>query len=247
MPSTSLAVASSPSLEQSAMSPAATMTFPEGGTGGRSGAQPRARRPPRRTTRTIGANILPILALGGAPSRSEATAEPAEIILSNFETAISLLVRGREDSPKASSPRHRRLHTPDTTPRKQASFGYSPKCLEGEFYELRVDGVLRNSPGAMRWPSSPQPGSKLLGTRYQTVRSKQAIGETPHSESEVVPPRLFEGEARLAIDRGAARNPYLGGVATTRESSPALKTRVGRGTGIEPYDRADREERAAAA
>src|SRR5215212_6866034 len=130
MPPTSLAVASSPSLEQSAMSPAATMTFPEGGPGSHSGAQPRARRPPRRTTRTIGANILPILALGGAPSRSEASAEPAAIILSNFETAISLLETGREDSPRASSPQYWRLHTPDTTLRKQASFGYSPKCVE---------------------------------------------------------------------------------------------------------------------
>ena len=129
MTPTSLAVASSPSLKQSAMSPAATMT-PEGGPGGRSGAQPRARRLPSRDTRTIGANILLFLALGNTPSMSEATAEPAAIILSNFETAISLLVTGREDSPRASSPRHRRLHTPDSTLRKQASFGYSPKLLE---------------------------------------------------------------------------------------------------------------------
>src|SRR5215211_8780565 len=150
MSPTSLAVASSPSLEQSAMSPAATMTSPEGGPGGRSGAQPRARRPPRRTKRTIGANILLILALSGAPSRSEATAEPAAIILSNFETAISLLVTGREDSPRASSPRHRRLHTLDTTPRKQASFGYSPKCLEVEFYELRHNGVLGSTDYSLR-------------------------------------------------------------------------------------------------
>src|SRR5215207_1803426 len=146
---TSLAVASSPSLAQSAMSPAATMTFPEGGPGGRSGAQPRARRPPRRTTRTIGANILLILALGGAPSRSEATAEPAATILSNFETAISLLLKGREDSPRASSPRHRRLHTPDTTLRKQASFGYSPKCLEGEFCEVRRSNLRLHSPAPL--------------------------------------------------------------------------------------------------
>jgi hypothetical protein len=73
----------------------------------------------------------------------------------------------------------------------------------------------------MRATSSPQPGSKLLGMRYQTVRSKQAVGETPHSKSEVVARRLSEGEARLASDRGATRNPYLGGVATARESSPA--------------------------
>src|SRR5215212_3934218 len=133
MPPTSLAVASSPSLEQSAMSPAATMTSPEGGPGSHSGAQPRAKMPPRRVTRTIGANLLLILlALGGAPSRSEATAEPAATNLTNFETAISLLESGREDSPRASSPRHRRLHTPDTTLRKQASFGYSPKWLEGK-------------------------------------------------------------------------------------------------------------------
>src|SRR5215212_7235362 len=99
---TSLAVASSPSLVQSAMSPAATMTFPEGGPGSHSGAQPRARSPPRRVTRTIEANIL-LLALGGAPSMSEATAEPAAIILTNFETVISLLITGREDSQRASS------------------------------------------------------------------------------------------------------------------------------------------------
>src|SRR5215212_1866491 len=99
----------------------------------------------------------------------------------------------------------------------------------------------------MRWPSSPQPGSKLLGARYQTVRSKQAVGETPRSKSEVLAPRLSEGEARLTSDRGAARNPYLGGVTTARESSPAQETRVGSGTGIKPYNRADPEERAAAA
>src|SRR5918993_138772 len=134
---TSRAVASSPSLEQSAMSPAATMT-PEGGPGGCSGAQPRVRRPPRRVTRAIGANHLLILALSSVPSMSEAIAEPAAIILTDVETAISLLVRGREDSPRASSPGHRRLHTPDTTLRKQASFGYSPKCFRS--------GILRTSP-----------------------------------------------------------------------------------------------------
>src|SRR5215207_5628502 len=110
MPPTSLAVASSSSLVQSAMSPAATITSPEGGRGGRSGAQPTARRPPRRATRTIGANLL-LLTLGGAPSRSEATAEPGATILTNFETAISLLITGREDAPKASPPRRRCLHT----------------------------------------------------------------------------------------------------------------------------------------
>src|SRR5215204_6689021 len=99
----------------------------------------------------------------------------------------------------------------------------------------------------MRPTSSPQPGSKLLGTRYQTLRSKQAVSETRRSKSEVVAQRLSEGEARLAGYRGAARNPNLGGVATAWESSPALKTRVGSGTGIEPYDRAGREEGAAAA
>jgi hypothetical protein len=89
---------------------------------------------PRRVTRAIGANLLLlILELGGVPSMSEATAEPAAIILTNFETAITLLVRGSEDSPRASSPWHRCLHNPDTTLRKQASFGYSPKCVEGEF------------------------------------------------------------------------------------------------------------------
>jgi hypothetical protein len=124
---------------------------------------------------------------------------------------------------------------------------YSPECVEGALCELRVDGVLRNSSGAMRATSSPQPGSKLLGARYQTVRSKQAVGETPRSKSEVLARRLSEGEARLTSDRGAARNPYLGGVATAREPSPTQKARVGSGTGIKPYDRADREESAAAA
>src|SRR5215208_4068511 len=114
MSPTSLAVASSPSLEQSAMSPAATMTSPEGSPGGRSGAQPRARIPPRRATRTIGANLLLLLlALAAAPSSSDAAAEPAATILTNIETAISLLVTGREDTPKASPPRRRHLHTRD--------------------------------------------------------------------------------------------------------------------------------------
>src|SRR5215213_5037577 len=112
MPPTSLAVASSPSLVQSAMSPAATMTLPEGGPGGRSGAQPRARRPPRRLRRTIGTYLL--LALTAAPGRSEATTEPAATILTNFvEMAISLLVTGRQDMPRASPPRRRHLHTRD--------------------------------------------------------------------------------------------------------------------------------------
>src|SRR5919112_2773317 len=101
MPPTSLAVASSPSLVQSAMSPAATITSPEGGPGSHSGAQPTARRPPRRATRTIGANLF-LLTLGGAQSRSEATAESAATILTNFETAVSLLIAGRQDMPRAS-------------------------------------------------------------------------------------------------------------------------------------------------
>src|SRR5215216_991240 len=116
MPPTSLAVASSPSLVQSAMSPAATITSPEGGEGGGpggcSGAQPRVRRPPRRATRTIGANLL-LLAFASAPSSSDA-AEQAVSILTNIETAISLLITGRENTPKASPPRRRRhLHTRD--------------------------------------------------------------------------------------------------------------------------------------
>src|SRR5215218_1294551 len=109
---TSLAVSSSPSLAQSAMSPAATMTSPEGSLGGRSGAQPRTRRPPRSTTRTIEANLLLLLAFA-APSSSEAVAEQAATILTNIETAISLLVTGRRDTPKASPPRRRHLHTRD--------------------------------------------------------------------------------------------------------------------------------------
>ncbi len=77
--STSLAVASSPSLLQAAMSPAATTT---GGPGGRSGAQPKARMVPRRATMTtVGASLLLALA---APSRSDTTADPAATILSNF-------------------------------------------------------------------------------------------------------------------------------------------------------------------
>src|SRR5215204_7344544 len=107
---TSLAVASSPSLAQSAMSPAATMTSPEGSRGGRSGAHPRARRPPRRATRTIGANLLLLLAFAAAPSSSDAAAEQAATILTNIETAISLLITGREDTPKASPPQRRHLH-----------------------------------------------------------------------------------------------------------------------------------------
>src|SRR5918997_663497 len=108
---TSLAVSSSPSLEQSAMSPAATITSPEGGgLGGRSGAQPRARRPPRRATRTIGANLLLLLAFAAAPSSSDAAAEQAATTLTNIEPAISLLLTGREDTPKASPPRRRHLH-----------------------------------------------------------------------------------------------------------------------------------------
>src|SRR5215203_3630935 len=117
MPPTRVAVASSPSLVQSAMSPAATITSPEGGEGGgpggRSGAQPRARRPPRRATKTIGANLL-LLAFASAPSSSDAAAEQAVSILTNIETAISLLITGHEDTPKASPPRRRRhLHTRD--------------------------------------------------------------------------------------------------------------------------------------
>src|SRR5215213_7721110 len=106
---TSLAVSSSPSLAQSAMSPAATMTSPEGSRGGRSGAQPRARRPPRRATRPMEANLL-LLAFAAAPSSSDAAAEQAATILTNIETAISLLITGREDTPKASPPQRRHLH-----------------------------------------------------------------------------------------------------------------------------------------
>src|SRR5215208_6184122 len=110
MSPTSLAVASSPSPAQSAMSPAATMTSPEGSRGGRSGAQPRARRPPRRATRTIGANLLLLLLAFAAAPSSSAAAEQAATILTNIETAISLLITGREDTPKASPPQRRHLH-----------------------------------------------------------------------------------------------------------------------------------------
>src|SRR5215216_5787571 len=66
---------------------------------------------PRRATRTIGAYFL-LLMLTAAPSRSEATTEPAATILTNFvEMAISLLVRGRQDTPRASPPRRTHLHT----------------------------------------------------------------------------------------------------------------------------------------
>ena len=85
--------------------------------------------------------------------------------------------------------------------------------------------ILLVSP-ARRVAQNRPSDSKLLRGRHQTVRSKQAVGEkavgeTPRSKREVVARRLFEGEAGLAIDRGAARNPYLGGVTTARESSPA--------------------------
>src|SRR5215217_4195164 len=122
---TSLAVASSPSLVQSAMSPAATMTFPEGGPGGHSGAQQTARRPPRRATRTIGAYFL-LLMLTAAPSRSEATTEPAATILTNFvEMAISLLVRGPQDIPRASPPRRRHLNPLWSRPLRSSTFTLS--------------------------------------------------------------------------------------------------------------------------
>src|SRR3712207_3884250 len=58
MPPRSLAVASSPSLRQSAMSPAATTTSPEGGRGGRSGAQPAAMSTAMKATMTTVA-LLP--------------------------------------------------------------------------------------------------------------------------------------------------------------------------------------------
>src|SRR5215216_563965 len=129
---TSLAVASSPSLVQSAMSPAATMTFPEGGPGGHSGAQQTARRPPRRATRTIGAYFL-LLMLTAAPSRSEATTEPAATILTNFvEMAISLLVRGREDTPRASPPRRRHLHPLWSRPLRSSMYSLSQAASRRE-------------------------------------------------------------------------------------------------------------------
>ena len=97
--------------------------------------------------------------------------------------------------------------------------------------------------GAENSPS----GSKPLGTRHQTVRYTQAVGETPRSKREVVARRLSEGEDRLASYCGAARNRYLGGVEAAWERSPAHKVRVGSRTGVELYDRADREERGAGA
>src|SRR5215218_4643094 len=196
MPPTSLAVASSPCLVQSAMSPAATITLPEGGPGSHSGAQPRARRLPRRATRTIEANPF-LLALGGAPSRSEATAEPAATNLSNFETAVSLLITGREDSPRASPPRHRRLHTPDTTPRKQASFGYSPKLVIVEFSEVGLPhyGVLRSSgysrPPVLS-PDGPPTRGSGHGAQLSPIRCPSALvslPRAPYSPSRSGPPR----------------------------------------------------------
>src|SRR5215203_3497328 len=59
--------------------------------------------------------------------------------------------------------------------------------------------------------------------------------------------QLSEEEARLACDCGAARNPYLRGVEAARKRSPPHKVRVGSWTGVELYDRADREELVAGA
>jgi hypothetical protein len=64
---------------------------------------------PRRATRTIGANLL-LLAFAATPSRNDATANVVATILTHFDMAISLLLTGREDTPKASPPRRRHLH-----------------------------------------------------------------------------------------------------------------------------------------
>src|SRR5215218_9595992 len=153
MPPTSLAVASSPSLVQSAMSPAATITSPEGGPGSHSGAQPTARIPPRRATGTIGANLF-LLALGSAPSMSEATAEPAATILTNFETAISLLITGREDAPRASPPRRRCLHTRDGLARCAVVRSLCRRLPAGSAAKLRIDDRLTRYPSRGATPQS---------------------------------------------------------------------------------------------
>ena len=80
--------------------------------------------------------------------------------------------------------------------------------------------ILLLSPARIVAQNRPS-NSKPLWRSHQTFSSKQAVGETPRSKSEVVASRLSEREARLARYRGAARNTYLGGVTTTRESSPA--------------------------
>ena len=38
---------------------------------------------------------------------------------------------------------------------------YSPECVEGEFYELRVDGVLRSSPVEGSIPDAADAGGRL--------------------------------------------------------------------------------------
>src|SRR5829696_380759 len=58
---------------------------------------------------------------------------------------------------------------------------------------------------------------------------------------------LFESEDRLASNIGAGCHLHFGRVATARESSPALETRIGRGAGVEPYYGTCREKRAACA
>src|SRR3712207_857553 len=151
MPPTSLAVASSPSVRQSAMSPAATMTSPEGGRGGRSGAQPRARRVPRRATKTIGASLL--LALAAAPSRSDATANPAATILANFDMAHLLLLTGREDTRRASPPRRTHLHTRDGLAHCAAR-SLCRRLPAGSARELRIDDRLPRYPSRGATPQS---------------------------------------------------------------------------------------------
>src|SRR5215212_9602217 len=59
--------------------------------------------------------------------------------------------------------------------------------------------------------------------------------------------RLFEGKPWLTVYVGTCCHLHFGRIATARKPSPALKTRASRRTGVEPYDGAGREERAAEA
>src|SRR5918994_5173344 len=53
------------------------------------------------------------------------------------------LYRLHHSEPRSSPLRYRETHPHHGAPRKFER--YSPECVEGEFSELRVDGVLRSS------------------------------------------------------------------------------------------------------
>src|SRR5215208_908108 len=118
---------------------------------------------------------------------------------------------------------------------------------EEEFIAAWKGSILKFTCFEFSEPLIARPGSKLLGTRHPGIRHTSAVGETPRSKSEVVVRRLSEEEARLASDCGGARNHYLRGVGAARKRSPPHEVRVGSRTGVELYDRADREERVASA